>query len=37
LFYEFCCNLIIDSQWCELESEMDKLFQEAVKKIPTGQ
>lgn len=27
--------VIADSQWCELESEMDKLFQVAVKKIPT--
>lgn len=26
---------ITDSQWCELEAEMNKLFQDAVEKVPT--
>ena len=29
-------RLIVDVQWSELESEMNKLFQDAVKKVPTG-
>lgn len=27
--------VVTDSQWCDLESEMNKLFQEAVEKVPT--
>ena len=29
-------SFFTDSQWCELEAEMNKLFQDAVEKVPTG-
>ncbi|XP_068672103.1 U3 small nucleolar RNA-associated protein 6 homolog [Montipora foliosa] len=28
--------VVTDIQWCALETEMNKLFQEAVNKVPTG-
>lgn len=35
--YLFNLNIIADSQWCELEMEMNKLYHQAVEQVPTGE
>ena len=29
--------IVADDQWCELETEMNKLYHQAVEQVPTGE